>query len=112
ANHTGSNDSKDFSINKAASKTTGSYNRSPFTYTGSGHGCSASWATTSSDSGGGPVSPVTYTGRNGTTYAASTTPPSDAGDYTASATFTGDANHTGSNGSKDFSINKAASKTT
>src|SRR5204863_73014 len=104
--------SKDFSINKAASKTTVDCSGSPFTYNGSGHGCSASWATNSSDTGGGPVSPVTYTGRNGTTYAASTTAPSNAGDYTASATFGGDAHDALPICSKDFSINKAASTTT
>ncbi len=48
---------------------------------------------------------VTYTGRNGTSYAASTTPPTNAGDYTASASFSGDANHSGSSNSVNFSIN-------
>src|SRR5207302_563719 len=83
----------------------------PFTFDATGHGCTASWATTSTDSGGGPVTPVTYTGRNGTTYAASTTAPSDAGDYTASASFGGNANHTGSNGQANFVISKAGSTT-
>jgi arylsulfate sulfotransferase len=54
---------------------------------------------------------VTYTGRNGTNYPASPTAPTNAGDYTASATFAGDDNHTGSNGSKDFTIAKAPSTT-
>src|SRR5439155_3360525 len=35
----------------------------------------------------------------------------DAGTATASYTFTGDANHNGSNGSKDFTIEKADSST-
>src|SRR3989442_10710603 len=35
----------------------------------------------------------------------------DAGTATASYTFTGDANHNGSNGSKDFTIEKADSTT-
>src|SRR5438552_5937888 len=36
----------------------------------------------------------------------------DAGTATASYTFTGDANHNGSNGSKDFTIEKAETTTT
>jgi uncharacterized repeat protein (TIGR01451 family) len=52
------------------------------------------------------VTPITYSGRNGTAYN-STTPPTNAGDYTGSATFTGDANHSSSSGSRDFSIDKA-----
>lgn len=50
---------------------------------------------------------VHFVGRNGTTYASSTTAPTDAGDYSASASFAGDANHTGSTDSQDFSIARA-----
>ena len=50
---------------------------------------------------------MSYLGRNGTVYPASTTAPTNAGDYTASATFGGDDNHTGSNDSKNFTIDKA-----
>src|SRR5207249_4031712 len=50
---------------------------------------------------------VSYSGRNGMVYGPSTTAPSNAGDYTASASFGGDANHDGSNDSKDYSITKA-----
>src|SRR5207249_2437954 len=50
---------------------------------------------------------VSYSGRNGTVYGPSTTSPSNAGDYTASASFGGDANHDGSNDSKNYSITKA-----
>ena len=50
---------------------------------------------------------VSYSGRNGTVYGPSTTAPTNAGDYTASATFAGDANHNGSSDSKDYTINKA-----
>src|SRR5207249_266896 len=39
---------------------------------------------------------VSYSGRSGTVYGPSTTAPSNAGDYTASASFGGDANHDGS----------------
>ncbi len=56
--------------------------------------------------------PVTYSGRNSTAYGPSTTPPTNAGDYTASATFAGDANHTGSTGSADFTIAKATASLT
>jgi hypothetical protein len=107
ANHTGSSDSKDFSINKAGSTTSVACTGSPFTYSGSAQGCTASWATMSADTGGGPVTPVTYSGRNATTYGPLTTAPTNAGDYAASATFGGDANHTGSSSSVNFSINKA-----
>ena len=44
---------------------------------------------------------ISYTGRNGTTYNA-TTAPTNVGDYTASASFAGDANHNGSNGLANF----------
>src|SRR5204862_454668 len=50
---------------------------------------------------------ITYAGRNGTVYS-STTAPTNAGDYTASASFAGDANHNSSSGGKDFSIAKAS----
>ena len=50
---------------------------------------------------------VTYTGRNATTYGPSTTAPTNAGDYTASASFAGDSNHTASSDSRDFQIAKA-----
>ncbi len=51
--------------------------------------------------------PVTYEGRNTTTYGPSTTPPTDAGDYTASASFAGNANSSPSQGSANFTIAKA-----
>src|SRR5438093_1080887 len=49
---------------------------------------------------------VTYTGINGTAYAASTTAPTNAGQYSASASYAGDANHEGSSDSKSFTIAK------
>ncbi|MRS04916.1 hypothetical protein EG832_17130, partial [bacterium] len=52
------------------------------------------------------ITALTYTGRNGTSYN-STTAPTNVGEYTASATYAGDDNYFGSNGSKDFSITKA-----
>lgn len=49
---------------------------------------------------------VSYSGRGDTIYPASAIPPTNAGSYTASASFGGDANHTGSQGSADFAIGK------
>ena len=91
-NHTGSSDSKTFTIGKAPSTTTVSCPAS-VTYDGSAKApCSA----TASGLGGlnQPVS-VSYSGNT------------DAGTATASATFAGDANHDGSSDSKTFSIAKA-----
>ena len=51
---------------------------------------------------------VTYTGIYGTVYGPSTTPRTNAGKYKAEASFGGDANHTGSSDSKNYTINKAA----
>src|SRR6185503_14906503 len=56
--------------------------------------------------------PVTYAGRNSTVYGPSATPPTDAGDYTASAGYAGDSNHSASSDGKDFTIFKASSVTT
>jgi hypothetical protein len=90
-------------INQAGSTTTVSVGNA--TYNGSPHGGTASAI------GAGGLNQsltVTYAGRNGTIYPATTTAPTNAGDYTASASFAGDANHTGSSDSKDFSIFKAS----
>src|SRR5436190_4375637 len=103
ANHTGSSGHQDYSINPAGSTTTVVCANAPFTYSGSPQGCSASWASTGSDAEGAVLSTITYTGRNGTVYS-STTAPSNAGDYTATATFAGNANHTGSSGQDRKSV--------
>jgi probable HAF family extracellular repeat protein len=98
--------SRSFAINPAASTTIVSV--SSATYDGQPHGGTASVT------GAGGLSQsltVTYAGRNGTNYPASTTPPTNAGDYTASASFAGDANHAGSSDSKDFQIAKASTST-
>ena len=50
---------------------------------------------------------VSYSGRNGTVYGPSATAPTNAGDYTASASYAGGANHVGSSDAKEFSIAKA-----
>ena len=105
-NHDPSNGNANFTIEKAASTTTVAADDA--TYDGSPHGGTA----TANGAGGLNQSvPVTYAGRNGTTYGPSTTAPAGAGDYTASASFAGDANHLASSGAKDYTIAKAASVT-
>src|SRR5512140_2006388 len=97
ANHTGSTDSKNFTIEKAASVTVVTINGGPFTYTGS-----AFTPATVSVTGAGGLN-LTPTAD----YANNT----DAVTATASYTYAGDANHTGSTDSKNFTIEKAASVT-
>ena len=100
------NVSQSFTVNKANSATSVSVGNA--TYDGQPHGGNASV------NGAGGLSQnltVTYQGRNATSYGPSTTAPTDAGDYTASATFGGDADHNGSSDAKEFQITKAASTT-
>lgn len=101
ANYQGTT-STTLTINKAASITTVTANNA--TFDGNPHGGTA---TVTGAGGLNQTLTVTYTGRNGTTYGPSTTAPTNAGDYTASTSFAGDANHTSSNNSKDFQIAKA-----
>jgi len=78
------------------------------TYDGNPHGGTASVT------GAGGLNQsltVTYSGRNTTVYGPSTTPPTNAGEYTASASYPGDANHSGSSDSKDYTIFQATSLT-
>jgi hypothetical protein len=97
--------SANFTINQAGSTTTVTWaGGTSTTYDGNPHGATASWASTSTDGGGGPLM-VTYLGINGTVYASTTTAPTNAGQYQASASYAGDANHTGSSGSANFTIN-------
>ncbi|MCA1834034.1 MAG: hypothetical protein LC750_15160, partial [Actinobacteria bacterium] len=74
-------------------------------YNGAAHGGTASWSSTGGDGEGAAISTITYTGRNTTVYN-STTAPTAAGDYRASASFAGNANHTGSNNFADYSITR------
>jgi len=98
ANHTGSSDSKHFTIDKASSTTTVSCGAGPFTYTGSAQTpCSAHVA----GAGGLSADPDPVYSNN-----------TDAGTATASYTYGGDANHAGSSDSKHFTIDKASSTTT
>jgi len=73
-------------------------------YDGNAHGGSA---TTTGAGGLSENLTVSYTGRNGTIFS-STSAPTNAGDYAASATYDGDANHSGSSDSKNFTIAKAS----
>jgi len=107
ANHTGNTGSGSFSITQASSTTVVTVTSA--TYDGNPHGGTASVT------GVGALSQsltVTYSGRKGTVHGPSTTAPINAGDYTATAVFAGDANHTGSSDSKDFEITKATSTIT
>jgi hypothetical protein len=78
------------------------------TYDGSSHGATAQ---VTGIGGLNQSLTVTYTGRNTTVYGPSTVPPTNAGEYTASASYPGDANHQGSSDSKDFTIFQATSLT-
>src|SRR5207244_7996042 len=97
-NYYGSSDSKNFTIDKAASTTTVNGPAGPYTYNGSAQSpCSASVT------GAGGLSQsltVTYSDN------------ANAGQATASASYGGDTNHDGSNDSQHFTIDKAASTTT
>src|SRR6266571_2356513 len=97
ANHTGSSDSKSITLTQATSTTTVSCPAGPYTYTGSAQTpCSA-----------------TVTGASlSLTPTPNYTNNTDAGTASASYTFGGDANHTGSSDSKTFTIAKAGSTTT
>ena len=72
-------------------------------YDGQPHGASSATAT---GAGLNQTLSVTYSGRNGTVYSALIAP-TNTGDYTASATFAGDATHAPSSNSADFTIAKA-----
>src|SRR5204862_5110419 len=96
-----------FTINKAESTTAVSVGS--VIYDGHSHGATAG---ATGFGGLNQTLTVTYAGRNSTVYGPSTTAPANAGDYTASASFGGDANHSASSGSANFSIGKAGSATT
>ena len=97
-NHTGSSDSKDFTIEKASSTTTVIMCCGPFTYDGT-----AQTPCTVHVTGAGGLEPDAGCVVQRTTSA--------AGTATASYTYAGDANHTGSSDSKHFTIDKASSTT-
>ena len=92
-NHTDSADSRDFTINKAASTTMVTCTGGPFVYSGS------------------PITPcaasATGAGSLSQSLTVSYADNVNAGNATASASFAGDDNHTGSSDSKNFAIAKA-----
>jgi hypothetical protein len=95
ANHTGSSDSEDFTIGQATSTTTVSC--SNVTYDGSAQTpCSVSVT----GAGGLSLNPTPNYANN-----------VNAGTATASYSYAGDANHTGSSDSEDFTIGQATSST-
>jgi hypothetical protein len=103
ANHEGSSGSVvTYTIAKAPSTTMVTVGDA--TYDGSPHGGTA----VATGVGGFNQSlSVTYSGRNTKVYGPNETAPTAAGDYRASASFAGDANHLNSAGSKDYAIAKA-----
>src|SRR2546422_6893049 len=99
ANHTGSSDSKAFTIGQASSTTVVTCPSAAQTYTGSPQTpCSA----TATGAGGlnVAVEPLTYTNNT------------NVGTAGASATYAGDANHTGGTGTGSFTIGPASSTVT
>jgi hypothetical protein len=97
ANHEGSSDSKNFTIDPASSTTTANCPGN-VTY----DGAARTPCTASVTGAGGLNEAVTVNYTNNT----------DAGTANASATYAGDVNHAGSNDSKDFTIDPASSTTT
>jgi len=96
ANHNGSNDSKTFTIEKAASVTSVTC---PASVTYNGAAQTPCTATVTGIGGLNDSLTVSYTNNI------------NAGTASASASFAGDANHNGSSDSKTFTIEKAASVT-
>jgi uncharacterized delta-60 repeat protein len=92
------------SLNIAKAGSTTSVTVSDAIYDGSAHGGTA---IATGVAGLSQNLAVIYSGRNGTSYS-SETAPSNAGEYTAAASYTGDANHNSSSDSKDFTIGKAS----
>ena len=97
ANHTGSTDSKNFTISKAPSTTVVTIVGGPFTYTGA----AITPATVAVTSVGGLSLTPTATYTNNV----------NAGTATASYSYAGDANHEASSDSKTFVIGKALTTT-
>jgi hypothetical protein len=97
-NHLGSSDSKNFTIEKAATLTTVTCGAGPFTFNGNPHTpCSA---TVTGPGGLNQALTVNYTDNV------------NAGTATASASYAETANYKGSSDSKNFTIEKAATVTT
>ena len=101
ANHNGSSDSKNITIEKASSTTTVTFEAGPYTYRGT-----AFTATAAVTGVGGLNQPVTVS------YSGDCLNVTVANGCTATANFAGDANHNGSSDSKKITIEKASSTTT
>ena len=98
-------------IDQAGSTVTVTPALSSVTYDTQQHGATATWASTGTDDEGGSLT-VTYVGIDGTDYASSTTAPTEVGEYQASASFAGNADHTGSSNTADFAITPATATIT
>ena len=98
--------SQSFDIEKAPTTTTVTVANA--TYDGNPHGGTA---VVTGPAGLNQSLTVSYAGRNSTSYGPSTTPPTNAGDYTASASYAGDANYLPSSDSEDYIIAKAGTTT-
>src|SRR5216117_1107795 len=101
ANHTGSSDSKTFTIGQASSTTVVSFEAGPYTYRGSAF--TATVAVTGA--GGLSLTPAP-------SYSGDCTNLTGPNGCTASYTWTPDANHTGSSDSKSITLTRATSTTT
>src|SRR3989449_75863 len=101
ANHTGSSDSKTFTIGQASSTTVVSFEAGPYTYRGSAF--TATVAVTGA--GGLSLTPAP-------SYSGDCTNVTGPNGCTASYTWTPDANHTGSSDSKSITLTQATSTTT
>ena len=98
-------------IDQAGSTVTVTPALSSVTYDAQQHGATATWASTGTDDEGGSLT-VTYVGIDGTDYASSATAPTEVGEYQASASFAGNADHTGSSNTADFAITPATATIT
>ena len=96
ANHNGSSDSKSFTIEKASSTTVVTFEPGPYMYRGTAFTASA---TVTGVGGLNQTLPVVYTGN--------CTQVTVADGCSATASFTGDTNHHGSNDSKSITITTA-----
>ena len=107
SNYFGQTGSATVTINPVGSTVTVSWiDGASTSYDGDEHIATASWISTGSDGENAPLS-VSYQKWNGNTWTwvSIGAAPTDAGQYRASASFTGDTNHTGSSNYADFTIN-------
>jgi hypothetical protein len=101
-NHTGSTNAKSITITQAGSATVVTFEVGPYTYRGTAFSATAN--VTGAGGLSAVVTPVVYTGDCLNVTAAN--------GCTATATFAGDTNHTGSTNAKSITITQAGSTTT